>query len=367
MSAKRPSGALKTVLVGCSGISRWHLSAVTTLDRYRLAAVCDLDVTLAQQRAEQYAIKTVYADYQAMLSAEKPDVVIITTPNNLHAEMTIQAAEAGARGICCEKPMATCLEDGRRMVAACRERGVPLIINHQRRMLAVFRRMRQLIAEGAIGELHLVRGSCAGDLLTDATHLVDTIRWLNGDAEANWVFGQVCRVPREGKPGRGGVQLAHQGFRYGHPVETGAFGVFEFVNGVRAEVLCGDMRLPGRGYSDYEAFGTQGRLWRAGDDAEPPLLIQDASSGGWRGLGVEPSDHREDYRQTARESYARLAELIDGGPDTQHPLSGDSALRDLEIIMAIYESARLHAKIELPLHQPRFPLEIMIEQGCFGG
>ena len=46
-----------------------------------------------------------------------------------------------------------------------------------------------------------------------------------------------------------------------------------------------------------------------------------------------------------------------------HPLSGESALRDLEVIMAIFESARLRKKIELPLDQPRFPLDIMIEEG----
>jgi predicted dehydrogenase len=46
-----------------------------------------------------------------------------------------------------------------------------------------------------------------------------------------------------------------------------------------------------------------------------------------------------------------------------HPLSGDSGLKDLEIVMAIYESARLRARVNLPLGQPRYPLEIMIEEG----
>ena len=78
-------------------------------------------------------------------------------------------------------------------------------------------------------------------------------------------------------------------------------------------------------------------------------------------MAVEPSDPHQMYRVSAQDSYVRFAEMIRDGAD--HPLSGDSALKDLEVIMAIFESARLHRKLELPLQQDRFPLDTMIEDG----
>lgn len=352
------SEVLRTALVGCGPMAWWHARAISEVAKFELVALCDIEESHARRLAGVVRGARVYTEYGQMLAETRPDVVVIVTPSASHAALTIEAAEAGVRGVYCEKPMATCLRDGRAMVEACRAHNVALAVNHQRRMSLPIRRMRELIAEGAIGEVELCRGSCAGDLLSDATHLVDTIRFLNEDAPVTWVFGQVHReigpvVPRN--PNQ--VQLASVGFRYGHMVETGAIGSFEFSSGVRAEVLCGDMRLPKRAYGDYEVLGTRGRLWRAGDGADPALLIQDGQ-GGWR--PVEGLAREGAHDGTARACYEQFARTVSGG--TEHPLKGESALRDLEIIMAIFESARLHRKIELPLNQERFPLEIMVEQ-----
>jgi predicted dehydrogenase len=60
-------------------------------------------------------------------------------------------------------------------------------------------------------------------------------------------------------------------------------------------------------------------------------------------------------------NYEQFARMILEGAD--HPLSGASALKDLELVMAIYEAARLRDKIELPLQQEQFPLQVMIDEG----
>jgi UDP-N-acetyl-2-amino-2-deoxyglucuronate dehydrogenase len=359
MSADAP---LRTALVGCGPMARWHVNAVGACEEFELVALCDMDEGRARGLAERAQVTAVYTDFGAMLAAQRPEVVIVVTPNDSHAALTIQAAEAGARGVMCEKPMAICMGEGRAMVHACRAHGTSLAVNHQRRMSPPILKMRELIQAGAIGDLELIRGSCAGDVLSDATHLVDTIRFLTGDSPVKWVFGQVHRIIGEEvvrDPAR--VQMASGGFRYGHPVETGALGMWESEDGCRAEVMVGDLRLMGRPYGDYEVFGTQGRLWRNGDAPEVPLSIQD-SSGGWRPVDVEPVDGREQNALTSRSSYARFAQMIRTGCD--HPLSGDSALRDLEITMALFESARLRRKITLPLDQDRFPLQILIDEGA---
>ena len=353
--------SLRTALVGCGPMARWHTGTVQRLEGFELVALADISEENLAKLGDETGIEALYTDYAAMLSEHAPEVVVVVTPCATHAGLSIQAAEAGARGVFCEKPMATCLADGRAMVEACAANGTALAVNHQRRMSPPILKLRELLDEGAIGEVKLFRGSCAGDLLSDATHLVDTIRFLAGDAPVAWVFGQVHReVGEEQARDARNVQLASAGFRYGHAVETGAMAVFEFEGGVRAELLVGDMRLMDRAYGDYEVFGTEGRLWRAGDMPEEPLLLQD-SAGGWRPIEVEPVDAREAYRVTADATYRRFAEIIHEGGD--HPLSGDSALLDLEVIMAVFESARLREKVTLPLRQERFPLDIMIEKG----
>jgi len=347
---------LRSAVVGLK-MGSGHATVMNDLQEYDVVAVCDLVEETARQVAADLGDVNIYTDYDAMLAAEDLEVVAVATPNTSHAELTVKAARAGALGVCCEKPMATCMDEAREMLAVCREHGTRLIINHQRRMSRPLVRMRRLIEQGAIGEVYLLRGTCAGDVLSDGTHLVDSLRWLAGDEDVRWVLGQVYREdPAEGEEKAAGYHTSG-GYRYGHAVETGAMAVFEFESGLRAEMLCGQVRFPGRSYQDYEVFGSKGRLWRQGDRAEPPILIWDEQAGGWR--GVEDAE-QADRREPMRRSYAAFAGLIRQGGE--HPLIGESGARDLEIIMAIYESARTNWKIQLPLEQGAFPLGLMLTE-----
>ncbi len=346
---------LRGVVVGCR-MGAAHAGAMARRPEYELVAVCDRDEATARKAADRTGGPRVYTDYTRMLAETRPDVVAIATPNDSHAALTEQAAEAGARGVYCEKPMATCLREARRMVEACRARGTALAVNHQRRVSAAYVTMRRLIAERAIGDLYLLRGTCAGDVLSDGTHTVDLLLHLAGDPEVTWVLGQVYRERPDPAAPRGMGYDASGGWRYGHPIENGALASLQLASGVRAEVLTGGMWFPGRRYQDIEAFGTEGRLWRAGDQADPPLLMQDRQAGGWRPVALDPvadGDMGEAYRL-----FARTVET--GEP---HPLGADNALRGFEVVMAIYESARLRARLDLPLQQDRYPLEVMIEEG----
>jgi predicted dehydrogenase len=343
------SQKLRTALVGCRGMGAYHARSAAASPHFHIVAGCDLDAALAQEFAAQHEGASAYTDYSQMLREVQPEVVIVATTTAAHAPLTIQAAEAGARGVFCEKPMATSMGEGRAMIEACRCNGTALVVNHQRRTSAVFREMRRLMESGAIGRVQHIRGSCQGDILSDGTHLIDTIRYLVGDVEAKWVFGQVYRRPDDSD------DSGKAGFRYGHAVESGAYGLIEFENGIRAEVHTGKMHNKGRNYQDYEIFASEGRLWRDGDRSDPPLQIQDTQAGGWRAVPIEEA------RSEWQANYEQFARMILEGAD--HPLCGASALKDLELVMAIYESSRLRDKIDLPLQQEQFPLQVMIDEG----
>ncbi len=348
---------LKGCVVGCRA-GRGHALAMAESDEFAVAAVCDLDEGLAAKVAEEVGGAALYTDYGQMLEREKPDVVAVATPNDSHARLTVAAAEAGVGGVCCEKPMATSMAEGRAMLDACGEHGVRLIVAHQRRMGRPLLGMRRLIEDGAIGEPYLIRGSCAGDVLSDGTHLVDSIRWLAGDAEAAWVLGQVFRLPPPPDQEQAAGYHTCGGYRYGHPVESGGMALIEFAGGLRAELFTGQAQFPGRYYQDYEVFGSEGRLWRQGDRAEPPVLIQDAQGGGWRAAPVQGDAAPNEPRVAMYRQFART--ICEGAG---HPLSGESGLADLELVMGVYESARTSRRIALPLEQEEFPLRLMIEEG----
>lgn len=242
------------------------------------------------------------------------------------------------------------------MVDACERNGTRLIVTHQRRMGSDMVELRALIEEGAIGDVYLVRASCAGDMLSDGTHAFNSVRWLLGDEPARWLLGQVFRrLPPEDGPVDRGFE-GHTGFRFGHPIESGTISVVQFESGVRGEVFTGRARLADRPYQDYEIFGTDGRLWRPGD--RDPSRVWTAEDSGWREVQIRPENRRENAMTEAWRTFADY--LPDGG---DHPLSGDKALCDHELVMAVYESARVNDRIEFPLEQDEFPLQLMIDEG----
>ena len=348
-------------------------------------AVCDVVPANAEKVATAHGVKP-YADYRAMLAAEKPEVVVICTANDTHAPMTIEAARAGARGVYCEKPMAMDMAGARAMVQACHECGAVLVVNHQRRLGPDLAHMRRMIESGALGEIRLIRAQCQGDILSDGTHAIDSVQWMTGDRPVRWILGQIHRdieaLSKRAKESK--RPPAQPGFRYGHPVETGGMAVLQIDGGPRVELFFGDMVEERLHYQTWEVLGSRGRLLRTGDSARPNLFISDAEGGGWRAgrddWAYKPVPMKNDgaegggrgeWRPVAfppddginliAKSYALFARSIRAG--APHPMSGEVALRGFEVVMGIYESARLRRKIALPLQQDRFPLQLMLDSG----
>jgi len=87
---------------------------------------------------------------EALLKRDDVQAVLIATPNDLHCEQTLAAAAAG-KHVFCEKPMALSVADCDRMIAACQQAGVKLMVGHSTRLAPLVRRLREMVSAGELG------------------------------------------------------------------------------------------------------------------------------------------------------------------------------------------------------------------------
>ena len=147
-------------IIGCGGIGGNYATAFQQLrDRVEVVAACDILEEKVSAFVEQFEIPSAYTDMQQMLSKEGLDIVGVTTHNREHVEPTIAAAQAGAKAILCEKPMALNMRDADRVVEACERSGTKLAIDHTMRFEPNWRRVKQMVDEGVIGRLLHMGGS----------------------------------------------------------------------------------------------------------------------------------------------------------------------------------------------------------------
>jgi len=191
--------SLRFALVGCGRIGQVHAREIRRVGQ--LAAVCDvvaekMDTVVGNDPVPKYLSIT-----DLLLSENDIDLVVIATPNGLHAQQSIEALRAG-KHVLCEKPMSIRVNDAINMVSAAKDSGKQLVVVKQNRYNPPVRELKQLLALGKLGKISSVqvnacwnrnkayyansdwRGSKAldgGTLYTQFSHFVDLMIWLFGD------------------------------------------------------------------------------------------------------------------------------------------------------------------------------------------
>jgi UDP-N-acetylglucosamine 3-dehydrogenase len=322
-------------------MSHVHVHGYQRTGKCRLVAVADINRENAEVFAGRHGHPAIYTDYREMLERERPDIVSVCTWPALHTEMVITCAEAQAKAVHCEKPMATTWGDARRMVEACEKAGTQLTFNHQRRFLAPFRVARDLLREGVIGELRRLEAAC-GDMFDWGTHWIDMCFFYNGETPATWVLGQIdAREPRR---------------IFGVSLESQGLSQFKFQNGVRALIFTGhdhDIGCANR------LIGTEGTI-EVHNDA-PHIRVRGRGDASWRTLETPEGLHGN---QAIDKGIADLIEALEHGHEPE--LSARKALRTTEVIFATYESSRRRARVDLPLTIDDSPLQAMLDAGEIG-
>jgi len=164
--ASRP---LRLGILGAANIARAFTSGVGPSKTVTVAAVASRDVAKAQRFAQECGIPRHLGSYEALLADPEIDAVYNPLPNSLHAEWSIRAVAAG-KHVLCEKPLAMNATEARAMFAAAQQYGRHIVEAYPYRAQAQTLKLRQLLDEGAIGKVQLIRASF-GAFFTDTTNI----------------------------------------------------------------------------------------------------------------------------------------------------------------------------------------------------
>jgi predicted dehydrogenase len=297
-----------------------HAEVLKTNPRTELIAGADPDAGRREDFGRRWEVGAIYADHREMLEKERPEIVSIASPPDVHAQHVIDCANAGVKGIFCEKPLAPTLKEADELLAACANAGVKLSINHTRRGNPWILRARELIDAGELGDILTITMTWAGRLFLSGTHCYDLVNYFAGDAPTAWLTGHAEVPTAEMK-----VVPTQRG------VDVGGTAYVVYENGIRAFLNGRD----GNVTLQTQVYGTKGMLVL--DDHEAQLWAL-SDTGGFRELAKVRFPQM--MRYTAPMVYL-LEDLIAAIDEDREPMSnGRHARHALTQILATHASSR---------------------------
>jgi UDP-N-acetyl-2-amino-2-deoxyglucuronate dehydrogenase len=189
---------LRFAIIGCGRIAQRHAEQISK--KGRLEAVCDVVNEKADVIAEKYGARP-YHSIEALLESEKSiDVVVICTPNGLHAQHSIQSLQAGFH-VLCEKPMALHVKDAADMIEVAKRNNRQLFVVKQNRYNPPVLAVKKALDENRLGKVFSLQLNCfwnrdalyykdswkgnkhldGGTLYTQFSHFIDLLYWMIGD------------------------------------------------------------------------------------------------------------------------------------------------------------------------------------------
>ena len=356
---------LRVGSIGCGGRARAHARGYAFADNAEIVACAGPVEESAQAYAKDFAVANVYSDYREMLEKEELDVVSNCTWTKLHTPIVIEAAQSGVRAIHSEKPIAVSWADAKKQHQAAVDKGVQLTYCHQRRFHPTFYRAKQLIKEGAIGELQRVEGTCR-NLFDWGTHWFNMFCYYNDDQPAEAVMAQID------------AKGAHTWFDV--TMEGGGLAWIKWQNGVQGLMVTGHAGDVGADNFN-RILGADG-LIEVGIGAELRVL---SAGQAWRDVELTGSPYDDDVARicekmrnddgeevgmaTGRDmhyiadvlSVLDLLRCVESGEEPA--LSSRTALASTELLFAAYESALQRAQVVLPLEAEDWAFSSMLEDG----
>jgi predicted dehydrogenase len=343
---------VRLAVAGAGMIGKRHIEEVDACDAAQLAAVVDPGPA-GPELTEKYGVPC-YPSLAQMFAADKPDGVILATPNRMHVDGGLECVAAGVPVIV-EKPVGDTVESARRLVEAGESAAVPILTGHHRNYSPIMAKAREIIGSGRLGPIVGVVGTAlfykpddyfaenggwrrepgGGPILLNLTHEVNNLLSLVGDITT--------------------VQAVTSNATRGFPVEDTAAMVFRFANGALGTFLLSDTAGSARSweqtsqenatymtYGDEDAYhvtGTRGSL------SVPTMRLKvfEGERSWWEPFttsteGIERSD-------PLANQITHFAAVIRG--EAEPICSGRDGLKTLQVVDAVVESARTGRSVDI--------------------
>ena len=290
------------------------------------------DVDRARSLAKLLGIDRVVGSYEALLEDSEVDAVYIPLPNAMHAEWTVRAAAAG-KAVLCEKPLATSVDGVREQIEACEKHAVSLMEGFMYRFHPQTRRVQQLIASGAIGEVREVRAHLSVNIMrTLDTSNIRYVDSLGGGAllDMGCYTVNIARMIFGAEPERV-IGRMHVDPALG--IDTSTVGILEFAQGI-ATITCS---FAADGQGAYMIVGTDGAI------EVPRGIIPGLGTRVAEGLVVvvDPDGNRREELFEPADQYKNMVDAFAEAVLNKRPvpLPPEDSLNNVKVLEAIVRSA----------------------------
>ncbi len=342
-------------IIGCGMIAKFHARAIAEIAGVKLVACYNRTAPKAEALAEEFGGQA-YTDLDAMLARDDLQIVTVCSPSGAHMEPTVAAACAG-KHVIVEKPLDVTLERCDAMIRACDEAGVKLATIFPSRFHRSSQLLKQAVEAGRFGKLTLGdayvkwfrtqqyydsgawRGTWqfdgGGALMNQAIHSVDLLLWLMGDVVEVSAYT---------------TRLAHERIE----VEDVATATLRFKSGALGVIEATTAAYPGT-LKKIEIAGSHGMAileeediikWEFAEAIETDQRLREEMQGRTKTGGGAADPAAIGHQAHAALFRSFLAALEEKTPPA---IDGREGRRSVELILAIYESAKTGRKITLPM------------------
>jgi len=310
---------LKTNLV------QTHTGAYLSNSKTNLVALCDVDEKKLEVYGKKFNIQNLYCDFKELLSKQNIDLLSICTHADTHLSLVEEATKHNVKGIYLEKPISNSLSSAKKIIELCKNNGIVLQINHQRRFHPFYHKLKKNISNNAVGRIQLVNIYYGGGVANTGSHVFDLIRFFFGDVKnLRGSFGE--NLVNVSDPNINGIIYCKNGTKIN----------LQFLDYTQYNVL------------EFDIFGTNGRIIINLTKSTVKFFIKSTSKSlVYNELIPKP------VKKIAQISAISkgLESLITAIETNSKPLcTGSDGFCSLEIILGLIQSAKNNDKlISLPI------------------
>jgi predicted dehydrogenase len=334
MSGKLRWGVLSTAAIGLKKvIPAMQLGQYTTV-----TAIASRDLARAREAAAEAGIEKAYGSYEELLADPEVDAIYNPLPNQLHVPWTIQAAEAG-KHVLCEKPLSMTLAEARTLVPIRDRTGVKIGEAFMIRSYTQWRRVRELLDQGRIGQLRSV-AAVFSYFNTDAANIRNQVESGGG---ALYDIG--CYCIHASRLGFGGPPTRVVGVIERDPVfatDRLTSALLDFPGG-QAVFSCSTQMIP---YQRVQFLGTRGRIeveipFNAPKDRPTRIFIDETGDIFGAGIVTEEFPTADQYTMQG-DAFSKA--VLEGG---EVPVPLEDAIANMAVIEAVFKSAEKGGWVEV--------------------